>query len=356
MDLREQRFGIEIEMTGLTRARAAEVIAEYFNSDADYVGGSYDAYYIKDNMGRDWKVVSDASIVCQSKIEGRKLSAPRDYAVEMVSPICEYDDIEKIQEIVRELRKAGAFANSSVGIHIHIDATPFTAEKICNLVNITASKEDMIYKALQVESRREQRYCKKIDTSFLDAINRAKPKTLDELKRIWYKGGDGSRQHYHESRYHCLNLHSVFQKGTIEFRAFNSGDAGGGGIIHAGKIKAYIQFCMAVTAQAYNQRYASPKKTVSENEKYTFRGWLLRLGLIGDEFKTARAHLLNHLEGNIAWKDPAQAIAQKERLRQKREQQNMAEHQETEQTNEELPSEETQQIAEENTHGFSISM
>ncbi len=358
MDLREQRFGIEIEMTGLTRARAAEVIAEYFNSDVDYVGGSYDAYYIKDNMGRDWKVVSDASIVCQRKTDGRKLSAPRDYAVEMVSPICEYGDIEKIQEIVRELRKAGAFANSSVGIHIHIDAAPFTAEKICNLVNITASKEDMIYKALQVESRREQRYCKKIDPQFLERINKCKPKTLDSLKTIWYKGGDGSRRHYHESRYHCLNLHSVFQKGTIEFRAFNSGDAGGGGIIHAGKIKAYIQFCMAVTAQAYNQRYASPKKTVSENEKYTFRGWLLRLGLIGDEFKTARAHLLNHLEGNIAWKDPTQAIAQKERLRKQKEEMTMADSQQPAEVTEEIQAEQTheQEMAEENIYGISMSM
>ena len=27
------------------------------------------------------------------------------------------------------------------------------------------------------------------------------------------------REHYNNSRYHCLNLHSVFQKGTIEFQA-----------------------------------------------------------------------------------------------------------------------------------------
>ena len=59
-------------------------------------------------------------------------------------------------------------------------------------------------------------------------------------------------------------------------------------------------------------------RTQSENEKYTFRTWLLRLGLIGDEFKTARQHLLKNLEGNIAWKDPAQAIRQRERLMQQR--------------------------------------
>ena len=58
---------------------------------------------------------------------------------------------------------------------------------------------------------------------------------------------------------------------------------------------------------------------MTENEKYTFRTWLLRLGLIGDEFKTARGHLLENLDGCIAWRDPAQALAQKERMRQKKE-------------------------------------
>ena len=40
--------------------------------------------------------------------------------------------------------------------------------------------------------------------------------------------------------------------------------------------------------------------------------------MIGDEFKTARHHLLKNLDGNIAWKDPSQAEKQKERLAQKR--------------------------------------
>lgn len=104
----------------------------------------------------------------------------------------------------------------------------------------------------------------------------------------------------------------MFQKGTIEFRLFNS-------TTHAGKIKAYIQFCLAISAQALNQRSASRQKTHSTNEKYTFRTWLLRLGLIGDEFKTARLHLLEHLDGCIAWKDPAQAEQQRQRLKQKKE-------------------------------------
>jgi hypothetical protein len=36
--------------------------------------------------------------------------------------------------------------------------------------------------------------------------------------------------------------------------------------------------------------------------KYDFRCFLLSLGLIGDEFKTARLHLLKRLGGSAAWK------------------------------------------------------
>lgn len=197
-------------------------------------------------------------------------------------------------------------------IHVHIDASPFDARTLRNITNIMAAKEDLIYKALQVSVDRQHRWCKPVEQSFLDNLNNRKPKSMEEVERIWYEGESRRGKHYDKSRYHCLNLHSVFQKGTVEFRLFN-------GTVHAGKIKAYIQLCLAIGAQALNQSCASRRKTVTENEKYTFRTWLLRLGLIGDEFKTARGHLLENLDGCIAWRDPAQALAQKERMRQKKE-------------------------------------
>lgn len=337
-------------MTGITRQRAAQVIAEYFNSSSNYEGGSYSTYSVYDNENRKWKFVSDASIQCQRKVGNRKQAADRDYSVELVSPICRYEDIEKIQEMIRLLREAGAFCNKSCGIHIHINAAPFEAYQLRNLVNIIAAKEDIVYRALQVDSQRENRYCKKIDQEFLEKLNRIKPKTMNQLQDLWYNGRDGSHLHYHDSRYRCLNLHSVFQKGTIEFRAFN------GSINHAGKLKAYVQFCMAITAQAYNQRSASPIKTVTDNEKYTFRVWLLRLGLIGEEFATARKHLLDHLEGNIAWKSPEQAEAQKERLRKKREEelQQISEPEEYQIENENIEISEGEQAEEQ--PAFAMSM
>lgn len=148
------------------------------------------------------------------------------------------------------------------------------------------------------------------------------------------------------TRYHALNLHSVFNKGTVEFRLFNS-------TLHAGEVKSYIQLCLAISHQALIQKSASHTRTQSSNEKYTFRTWLLRLGLIGDEFKTARTHLLKNLDGNIAWKDPAQAEAQKERLAARRkEQANQARE------NEEniVPENEISEDEQDEGSAFSISM
>ena len=125
--------------------------------------------------------------------------------------------------------------------------------------------------------------------------------------RHWYRhsGGnysdwrDCAATHYDHSRYHLLNLHAAFSEErpahTIEFRAFEA-------TLHAGKIKAYIQLCLAISAQALAAGAASPRRPETDNPKYTFRCWLLRLGFIGEEFETARLHLLKNLPGNAAWR------------------------------------------------------
>ena len=78
MDLREQRFGIEIEMTGITREKAAEVTAEYFGTRTHYVGTYYDTYAAIDSQGRQWKFMSDASITAQKKEDGQRVSAGKE--------------------------------------------------------------------------------------------------------------------------------------------------------------------------------------------------------------------------------------------------------------------------------------
>lgn len=317
MDLRELRFGVEIEMTGLTREEAAKVAASYFGSRTSHDGTYYDKHSARDSQGRKWTFMSDSSITGQVNRDGRIVNAGgRDYQVELVTPICRYEDIPTIQQLVERLRRAGALTNESCGLHIHVDAAAFDSRCLRNLVNIVAAKEDLLYKALRVPVRREY-YCQKMNTAFLERLNLIRPSTREQVSQVWYTeqpdGATPITAHYHDSRYHALNLHSVFTKGTVEFRLFNST------VERTDQIKAYIQLCLAVSAQALNQRHAAHARTRSPNEKYTFRTWLLHLGMIGEEFKEARHCLLEHLDGNIAWKDPAQAERQKERLRRQQE-------------------------------------
>ena len=296
--MRTQRFGIEIEMTGITREKAAAVIAAYFGTESFYLGTYYKTYGAKDRQGRTWKATYDSSIIAQKKSGGRTVQAADEYKCEIVSPILTYGDMADLQEVVRRLRHSGAFVNSQCGIHIHVDAGRYTPQTLRNLVNIIASKEDILYKALRIDPAR-MRWCKKTNERLIEAINRKKPQTMEALKDIWYAGSTRGRdEHYNDTRYHGLNLHSTFTKGTVEFRLFNS-------TTHAGEIKAYIQFCLAVSHQALTQKKASARKTVTDNEKYAFRCWMLRLGLSGDEFKTCRLHFLKHLEGNSAWRNAA---------------------------------------------------
>ena len=55
--MKDQTFGIEIEMNGITRAKAAEVIAAHFDIRPTHVGGSYDTWAVYDPEGRPWKLV-----------------------------------------------------------------------------------------------------------------------------------------------------------------------------------------------------------------------------------------------------------------------------------------------------------
>lgn len=290
-------FGIEIEFTGITRNKAAEVAEQFLGGSAIATGDYYCTQRVMAADGRAWKFMSDGSITCQRKERGQTISASGSYSVELVSPVLLYrEDIDTLQGLVRSLRKAGGFANKSCGIHIHLDGSNHTPRSIRNFVNIIASHNDLLYKALQIEPQR-MHYCKKMDTYLVGRMNSVKPATFAEIENIWYEGYRENRsQHYHSSRYHFLNLHSFFHgHRTVELRGFN-------GTLHAGKIRAYIVLALALNNQALTQKNARLKKVQEENERFAMRTYLNRIGFIGPEFKNCREHLYQHLSGNAAWR------------------------------------------------------
>ena len=82
IDLRDQYFGTEIEMTGITRQRAAQVVAEMFGTDY-YHRISYDSWCVRDQQGKEWKFSSDGSIITERKVRGLKTCADGEFATEV---------------------------------------------------------------------------------------------------------------------------------------------------------------------------------------------------------------------------------------------------------------------------------
>lgn len=296
-NIKSQRFGVEVEMVGLNNEKGARVMANLFGTTAEYEGGYYNKWIARDAQGRKWTCMSDGSIAVTG--------------TEMVTPILGWDDIELLQNVIRAMREAGGKSHTSCGIHVHVDASEHTAKTLINLTNMVNAYYDLMKQSLGFGYR--VRWCNKANEQYIKDINKAKPATVNELAQYYYGASMGvggvmdysgkvtAQQaeydksiHYHQARYQLLNLHSFYQGKGVEFRAFNS-------TMHAGEIKAYVQFCCALNAHAINLTKVSPKKRASEkSEKEQFADFLWQVGLRGKdaEFKTARLHLLKNLRAN----------------------------------------------------------
>jgi hypothetical protein len=73
------------------------------------------------------------------------------------------------------------------------------------------------------------------------------------------------------------------------------------------ELKAYESFVCRLCDMARNQKRVTAKEKETDNEKYAFRCFLLRLGFIGDEFKVARKILLRNFSGSSAFKSAPSA-------------------------------------------------
>ncbi len=284
--MKNQTFGIEIEtvynnpiggppISGYRRAAGA-----IQGIVGGTIGGPVAGHWVSrasviDSKGRTWDICSDGSVGGGTPVE-------------IVSPPLRYEDIEELQEVVRALKAAGFKSNNTCGIHVHVGTKTTDGEEISGkalkiLAKMMKAKEDIIKKATK---RQYSRWCRSLETDLVDRISRAGNNVRD-IGRAWYNVRNYNNQsyakkHYHNSRYHALNLHSVFFRGTIEFRMFY-------GTLHAGKVKAYIQLCLALVGKARIAKSATSRTNrTHNNDKYTLRVFMNHLGLKGEEFKTCR--------------------------------------------------------------------
>ena len=287
-DITEQRFGVEIEVTGAARQRIAQAVVEAVGGRITATNQpGYDTTVVADPQGREWKIQNDSSI---AMVNGQRGS-------EVVTPILTYSDLPLLQEVVRKVKQSGALAHYSTAVHIHVDARSHTPQTLAILAKMVYKNEDLIFDALQVRSDRRYRYTRPMEADFIDKVARRRPKSDRRLNEFWFGSYTPHPERYEHHRYHGLNLNNCWRDmGTVEFRYFN-------GTLHAGKIKAYVQFCLALSTKALNSRAASHRKVPTDNPKFNFRVWLVAtLGMKGNEFKIARYHLTRYLPGNSAWR------------------------------------------------------
>lgn len=300
-----QTFGVEVEMNHIRRADAARIAAEYFGTgrwENTNARNGYMTYSAWDESGREWKFSKDISI-----------AGPDECKTEMVTPILTYDnDMELLQGLIRKLRKNDAISNADegCGIHIHIGVDEnqpdgHDGKSLRNLINLMASREELLIQAVGISNDRLRTYCKRVDRRFLEAMAAERPESVQDVRKIWYKTSNGNpATHYCGSRYRMLNYHSIGRTHTIEFRLFQfdspTFDKKNG--LHAGMLKAYVQLCLVMSQFAKDSRSISSAPVQLENPKFAMRTWMNRMGMIGEEFKTAHEIFRRNLSGDAGFR------------------------------------------------------
>ena len=98
--IKDQCFGVEVEMTGITREQAARALADYFGTEPRQGYDYYGSWYVPDTEGKEWRFMSDSSLKLEKKTDtGYEHTANNDYSVEMVSPKLTYAELPKFQAV-----------------------------------------------------------------------------------------------------------------------------------------------------------------------------------------------------------------------------------------------------------------
>ena len=140
--------------------------------------------------GRHWKAVSDGSL------------GSRSTSAEVVTPILKWDDMDTLQAVVRELRKAGAKTPECTSQHVHIGVGDFNARQIANFARIFYKQEELILKAAGTLQRRIDSYTRRTDREFIARLEKAKPTTREELNKAWFGYSNPNPAHYDSMRYY----------------------------------------------------------------------------------------------------------------------------------------------------------
>jgi len=226
-----------------------KALGEHFGVKPRYLGVPSFSYEIE--TGTKTYIVDRAGIITDS--EGNE--------VEFEALVSGRNEYETISEPVAE---------ESTGLEISVSMDGHTRQTLRNFVNMIYSKQILIKKALEIEEDI-------VSEELIQVVNDVKETTIKSA--IANNRGKGID----------------FDNRRITFKIGRNEDS-------LDKITAYTQLVELLSQQAKTLRYASAKVNKTDNEKFTFRVWLIRLGMIGNEYKETRKKLLKNLTGNSAFR------------------------------------------------------
>ncbi len=257
----------------MDRKEIIKLLEEHFGVKPKYMGVPTCAYkietaeetYIIDRAGKittsEGKVV-DLETILQLSVEG----IPETYTQTKVFKQLELS--ETIEQVSTE----------TTNIEVAVPMEGHTGISLRNLVNIVYSKQVLIKKSLGVTDDI-------IEAEFCKGINEGKIESLEDFRVALENIGEK----------HCQGITFDFNNSSITFK-FLEGEA------NTEKVQAYTQLVSLLNQSAKVLKHASAKSKDTDNDKFTFRVFLIRLGMIGDEYKSTRKILLENLEGNSAFR------------------------------------------------------
>lgn len=163
----------------------------------------------------------------------------------------------------------------TINFELEIPMKGHSGKTLKNIINIIHSKQPLIKKSLGLEEDL-------VDSNFVKKLNEEDINSIDSFERAINRIGD-------EEGHPGIVFN--FKEQTFTFKYTDSEAAA-------------MWLFAGINKQAKRQARALARVSPTENEKYTFRAWLNRLGMGGDEYKEIRKELLKNLSGDSAFRIP----------------------------------------------------
>ena len=233
----------------MDRKELVKVLGEHYGVKPNYLGAPTFAYEIIAAEGLTFIVDREGKI---KNLEGAEF------------------ELERLLHGPEEIVAEEVLSNE-----LYLPMDGHTGVTLRNLVNMLSSKQGLIKRAIGIKTDI-------VTAEFVEGINNVKLVTIEDFE---VSVRDIGIEKIPGIRFNFLNK-------TLNFNFLNTLE----------DTETAIQFAKALNNGAKKLKQSSPKPTETDNERFTFRTYLVRLGFIGPGYKKSREVLLKDLKGNGAFR------------------------------------------------------